>query len=283
MCRHAYIPPLSELPLKHRPTQTQLKNLFEYLEKRGGGDGNGVAIHTKTEIITHKGLNLTAADCAEAIHSHPNCRALFHTRIASVGPKHDTLCHPFIVQTQAGHQLAITHNGTWLGGTALARILQKENKQHFNDSRAFAHLVARHGWKWVTHTLDPSGVYLSIGHYALAYKSSYAGDLAYHPNTRIWASCFPHHDPIWNDHYEAKHGTHPLRKPAPRAYSPHFNKHHTYTYPTHYHTPPAPRTHHWQRCNHCTRWIPHNEICVCSQANRYTQIDPGYSFWEQPE
>ncbi len=73
-----------------------LEKYLKFLENQLGGHGNGFALLKNEKIIKfEKGVNLDVKDIAKTIQETDYDWCLFHTRLASVGIKTDSNCHPF--------------------------------------------------------------------------------------------------------------------------------------------------------------------------------------------
>lgn len=73
-----------------------LDRYLKFLENQFGGHGNGFALMKDKRVIKfEKGVNLDVRDIAKAIRKTNYDWCVFHTRLASVGTKCDSNCHPF--------------------------------------------------------------------------------------------------------------------------------------------------------------------------------------------
>lgn len=150
MCRIAYIPNPQMVPEK------DFVELFTFLEKRMGGDGNGLATIIDGEISVFKGVSLDVKILAN-IASRVTGPVLFHTRRATSGGICNALCQPFV-----NNGTALVHNGIWMdwGDAGMELILQGhlDASVPINDSLAAATLAANHG-RYALEAID-SGVFV---------------------------------------------------------------------------------------------------------------------------
>lgn len=78
-----------------------LSSYLKYLEDKFGGHGNGVALLRKGKVIyLEKGVKLTVKEIANTIRKKDYDWCIFHTRLASIGSKRDSNCHPFMIGTE---------------------------------------------------------------------------------------------------------------------------------------------------------------------------------------
>lgn len=139
MCRIAYIPSTEGLGIK------VLSDLFAYLEKKQGGDGNGLAYYDDADgaLCYVGGVEQSSAHLA-SLASVCVGPVLFHTRLASSGGVMDALCQPII---QDG--VAFAHNGTWHGWPSVAQELIFAGKLNanypINDSVTAAAMAIEYG------------------------------------------------------------------------------------------------------------------------------------------
>lgn len=95
MCRLAM---MNNAGIKHIEEEYGLENLFNYLEKRLGGHGNGICfIYKDGSYEINKGVNLTNKEIVEEIIAKMKRIKwiIYHTRLASIGRISDRNCHPF--------------------------------------------------------------------------------------------------------------------------------------------------------------------------------------------
>ena len=107
MCRLAM---MNREGIKHVEEEYGLEYVFNYLEKRLGGHGNGICfIYNDGSYEINKGVNLSNKEIVEDIMERINYIKwiIYHTRLASVGSINDGNCHPF---TDKGRVMAM--NGT---------------------------------------------------------------------------------------------------------------------------------------------------------------------------
>ncbi|CCF63614.1 hypothetical protein [Nocardia cyriacigeorgica] len=73
--------------------------------------GHGYAIHTGTDILVGRGMNADTLidEFAAARSRHPDGPALFHSRLATHGPRNRDNCHPFAVG--GDERTVMAHNG----------------------------------------------------------------------------------------------------------------------------------------------------------------------------
>ena len=138
MCRIAYIPHPKELGA------ADLADFFAHLEKRQGGDGNGLAFTDRDGVIhAVKGVSFPTKLLAE-IASKMDKPVLFHTRNGTIGGICNELCQPFVIDN-----MAFVHNGHWNGwdDAAMALLLSGDMDGHgpINDSLTAATLAIKRG------------------------------------------------------------------------------------------------------------------------------------------
>jgi hypothetical protein len=165
-------------------SQQDLANLFMYLEKVQGGDGNGVAAlwQETARVKIRKGITLTTAQAAQHLVAFSQAQAdwlLYHTRLASSGHPTTRNCHPF----QAG-KLALAHNGhdkTW---ASLGRRLG------ITDSEFITRMWGRLSLPLET-LMNVEGVFLGFhGSFPFVVKSRYFTDLVLAVNRSAGALLF---------------------------------------------------------------------------------------------
>lgn len=107
MCRLAL---MNNAGIRYIEENYGLENLFNYLEKRLGGHGNGICfIYNDGSYFIRKGVHLTNEEIVEEVMmkiKHIKW-IIYHTRLASIGSINDRNCHPF---SNNGRVLAM--NGT---------------------------------------------------------------------------------------------------------------------------------------------------------------------------
>ncbi len=135
MCRLALLNREAILFLEH-----DLDTLFCHLEKRLGGDGNGIGLLWQETgyIKVRKGLHFRAMHAAGALRFAAHQGAdwgLFHTRMATSGGVCTRTCHPF----KHGH-LVLAHNGHNDPFARLGALTRKVR----SDSEALAQYWARY-------------------------------------------------------------------------------------------------------------------------------------------
>lgn len=107
-----------------------LENYFKFLENSFGGNGNGYALLRKGKIIEiNKGVKLSVRDIAKTIRKKNYDWCIFHTRLASVGKKCDSNCHPFI----RNNNEVIAMNGTENKIDFLSKPLEKTDTELILD------------------------------------------------------------------------------------------------------------------------------------------------------
>lgn len=182
MCRIAYIPQPGLVE------EDDLRDLFTYLEKKQGGDGNGLALTwpDSDDIDVIKGLDATTDELA-AMATYSDGPALFHTRSATSGGVCDDLCQPFLI-----NGIALAHNGVWSGwnNIAIQLILQDkmDGNEPINDSLTAAVMAAKFG-RFALETLKvgvfivmkPDGAWLHLR----------GGTFGFCPDLKIYASDLP--------------------------------------------------------------------------------------------
>lgn len=181
MCRIAYIP---------RPglvEEQDLIDLFSFLEKKQGGEGNGLAlVWPDNTIEAAKGLDEKPEDLA-MLANYAAGPALFHTRRATSGAVCNELCQPFVID-----DVAVVHNGMWKDwdSVALELILQgkMDGNAPINDSLTAAVLASKFGryaletiYMGVFVIMKPEGAWLHLR----------GGSFEYCPDLGIYASEFP--------------------------------------------------------------------------------------------
>ena len=172
MCRLCYIP--DARPLVEKDSILKLADLFAFLEKANGRDGNGLGAFfkkgdKKVPFIV-KGVEKTTAELAEIIAktiSDPRTQPLngwsFHTRMVSTGQKNDENCHPF-----TGGKYILCHNGHWAAHTdvkwplIISGRLSIEDATGANDTRLMSTLVELFG-TLVFNNINSFGVVLVNG------------------------------------------------------------------------------------------------------------------------
>lgn len=118
MCRLAM---MNKAGIKHIEEEYGLENLFNYLEKRLGGHGNGICIiYNDGSYEINKGVNLTNKEIVNEIIERIGYIKwiIYHTRLASIGRINDANCHPF---ENNGRVMAM--NGTERNYTVVNNIL----------------------------------------------------------------------------------------------------------------------------------------------------------------
>lgn len=100
--------------------------LMKHLENTCGGHGNGYALVKNGKIIAYdKGQALTNEAIYHKIKGVKDWDyALYHTRIASVGTRSDSNCHPFVHENSA-----IAMNGTVYDFYDIAEVLEKTDTE----------------------------------------------------------------------------------------------------------------------------------------------------------
>lgn len=133
-----------------------LNQQFTVLEKRLGGDGNGMALLKSGKVI--KGTKMDVGYLAEkaADQDEP---ILFHTRLASVGGKVSELCQPFAIDP-----MVICHNGHWVGWEWGLETLLRAGRLsfvplHCSDSLVGARLARSFGANYLRHSVG-TGVWV---------------------------------------------------------------------------------------------------------------------------
>lgn len=101
-------------------------HLMEHLEKQCGGHGNGYALVKDKQIIKYaKGESLTNEEIYHAIKGVRDWDyVLYHTRIASIGNRSDSNCHPFI-----DNDNALAMNGTAYEFNDVAEVMEKTDTE----------------------------------------------------------------------------------------------------------------------------------------------------------
>ena len=194
-------------------TRKELKHLFSFLEKRMGGDGNGVATLPNFEIV--KGVKLSAYFCADMTYRalQENQAVVFHTRLRSSGPVCDSLCHPFYTEGKKWKGI-IAHNGHWFGGDALVKLhALKRPKDVVSDSSLLATIVSQYGLEKINKVdLVSSGIWLVCDEktHTVWCKS---GDLEYDIMRGVWSSEFPFKWGRWT--YPVEFGNYDLQTATP--------------------------------------------------------------------
>lgn len=103
MCRQAFFPPDTDVG------HSKVEELLSYWMKGQGGDGAGVVGRVGDKIHIMRGMKANAKTLAEFMKTRGNEKGwLFHTRLASSGPKVEELVQPFVSK-----EWAFTHNGHW--------------------------------------------------------------------------------------------------------------------------------------------------------------------------
>lgn len=100
--------------------------LMNHLEKQCGGHGNGFALVKDKQIIKYaKGEKLTNEEIYHTIKGVRNWDyILYHTRIASIGDRGDSNCHPFIDNNNA-----LAMNGTAYEFYDVAEVMEKTDTE----------------------------------------------------------------------------------------------------------------------------------------------------------
>ena len=185
MCRIMYAPDPSMLAEK------DYADLFSYLEKGMGGDGNGLATIINGRIALFKGVSLDVKVLAR-IASSTDGPVLFHTRRATTGGICDALCQPFMY-----NGTALVHNGIWRGwdGPAMELILQGtlDGNAPINDSLVAAALAANYG-RYTLEAID-TGVFVVMTAEG-AWLHLRSGTFKYCEEMGVYASDFPRSWPV---------------------------------------------------------------------------------------
>ncbi len=176
MCRLAL---MDNAGIKYIEKEYGLENLFNYLERRLGGHGNGICfIYNDGSYYIKKGVKFTNQEIAQRILVDIDCIKwiIYHTRLASVGSINDNNCHPFV---DNGRVIAM--NGTERDYTVVNKYLtDTENillstKNITKDTRKY------------------HSVFLGYENGKVFANKNY-GSLEYLPCTnggKVFASCFP--------------------------------------------------------------------------------------------
>lgn len=185
MCRIAYIPEPGMLSVG------DYTDLFSYLEKSMGGDGNGLTATIDGALRVFKGVRM-GVEVLASIADNVNSPVLFHTRRATTGGICNALCQPFV-----DNGTALVHNGIWHGwaNPASELILQGalDANAPINDSLAAAALVADYG----RYTLEAikSGVFVVMTTEG-AWLHLRSGTFKYCEEMGVYASDFPKGWPV---------------------------------------------------------------------------------------
>lgn len=111
-----------------------LENYLKYLEKQLGGHGNGFALLKNSKVIRlEKGMNLDVRDIAKIISKTDYDWCLFHTRLASIGTKTDSNCHPF-----QKNDIVLAMNGTEHSVEFISQI------KEITDTEAILDLISKY-------------------------------------------------------------------------------------------------------------------------------------------
>lgn len=95
MCRLAM---MNNEGIRHIEEEYGLEYMFDYLERRLGGHGNGIClVYNDGSYEINKGVMLTNAEIAKDILTKISRIKwiIYHTRLASVGSINNRNCHPF--------------------------------------------------------------------------------------------------------------------------------------------------------------------------------------------
>lgn len=107
MCRHAFFPPDTDI------TAPAVHELLDFWIAQQGGDGSGVSSFIDGRIVSLRDMKATPEMLQEFMKRHGNKTGwLFHTRMASIGPKVPELVQPF---ESVAKDWLFTHNGHWSG------------------------------------------------------------------------------------------------------------------------------------------------------------------------
>lgn len=188
MCRLAM---MNNAGIKHIEENYGLENLFNYLERRLGGHGNGICfIYNDGSYFVKKGVKLTNEEIAEEVLmkiKHIKW-IIYHTRLASVGSINDRNCHPF---NNNGRVLAM--NGT------------ERNYVVINESLTDTENILLATKNITKDTREYHSVFLGYENGKVFANKNY-GSLEYIPcenGGRVFASCFPMEYYIKDTVYEA--------------------------------------------------------------------------------
>lgn len=157
MCRIAVFPPGTRID------NPRTKGLLDFLVKDNGGQSAGMGRIQGNEIQVMRGVEDTPEELLEFAMSQKEWDKsgwIFHTRIASSGPKVKELAQP--ISTDHG---LLVHNGHWTGWEEafwpLALMGRLKKRSHVNDSVTAAEIASMVGpgaLRWI-----PTGVFVWWG------------------------------------------------------------------------------------------------------------------------
>lgn len=145
-----------------------MEHQFEMLEKRMGGDGNGVgAWFPNGSLTTYKGLGVTPAACVEALDNYWWSGAewmFFHTRLGTCAEPNDENCHPFIEDDTLLCHNGVVHSysGYYMDGSEVP------------DSRFFMHICKNYRPDFLYGLYQGSGMFIGM-HNNLPYAVKASG------------------------------------------------------------------------------------------------------------
>jgi hypothetical protein len=116
----------------------ELDVLFVHLEKKLGGDGNGIGLlYDSGRVKVRKGVNFQATHAAGEIRFAAKCGlswAMFHTRLATTSRVAAKFCHPFeqgkLVLAHNGHDDLFARLGALVGKSDSAYIARTWATRH---------------------------------------------------------------------------------------------------------------------------------------------------------
>lgn len=176
MCRLAL---MDNRGIKYVEKEYGLENLFNYLERRLGGHGNGVCIvYDDGSYHIRKGVCLTNAEIVEEVFKKIEHIKwiIYHTRLASVGSINNRNCHPF---EDNGRVIAM--NGT------------ERNYTVFNKNLTDTENILLTTKNIMEGTRKYYSVFLGYEN-GRVFANKNCGSLEYLPCTnggKVFASCFP--------------------------------------------------------------------------------------------
>ena len=181
MCRWAFFNGRPDLGKK------RLRRYFKQLRNSQGGQGDGIAVTRNGKLVNY--LRVTSLDTAVDVVTSlaDDMQAVWHTRIASVGPVDGSLVHPHHFNGKFGKVL-VAHNGTDQSYGAIARYLSKTTHRHWSDTAAYASVLSHSGPITTDH--PTTGVWLTW----FAPKVDYTPKNGWNPGTWLirfgtWTDC----------------------------------------------------------------------------------------------
>lgn len=188
------------------------ESLLDFLEKRGGGHGNGIAIPKDREIKIIKGLNLPIKEIVKLSQNCNSTQVLFHTRLASTGVISNGNCQPF----EINKRVSFCHNGTWLGYSSfissmlIGKKISIDEYLSFSDSRVLAILLSEFGERFLQTITN--GVFIFFQkEYAKLYLKTGSFEAAKINKKWIYATEFPK---VYPEHFEFASNTIAILKPS---------------------------------------------------------------------